>query len=170
MAPAKWHRTCTPGVLLYQLVSGHPPFMGSLTDVFNGHLNHEPRPIRRSDGSGPHPLLQEAIEKALQKHAHRRFASAEEFAAQLESIRFLVAAGAPSDDSDHSYDDDSVLTKAWHTSATRWALAGLAGLAIAGTAFIGLRAAPLHAVENARRNDRAIASGVPDATCRRRAR
>lgn len=126
------------GVLLYQLITGQPPFTGSLTDVFNGHLNVDAKPMRRPNGAEPHPLLAEAIDRALEKHAHLRFASAAEFAAELESIRFLVTSGQNSED---TY-SDSMLANAWHASATRWAVAGLAGLAIAAAGFVGFRELP----------------------------
>jgi serine/threonine-protein kinase len=128
------------GVMLYQLVAGHTPFTGSLTDVFNGHLNLEPRPIVRPSGRVPHPLLTDAIDRALEKHSHLRFASAAEFAAELESIRFLITSG---DVTEESEEDDSMLASAWHSSFTRWAIAGLAGLAIAAVAFVGLRDVPI---------------------------
>jgi serine/threonine-protein kinase len=127
------------GVMLYQLISGQPPFTGSLTDVFNGHLNLDPRPIRRPSGAGIHPMLEAAIDRALEKHAHLRFASAAEFAEELESIRALVTSGQATDESD----DESMLVHAWHGSLTRWAIAGLAGLAIAAVAFVGLRDEPI---------------------------
>ncbi len=128
------------GVMLYQLVAGQTPFTGSLTDVFNGHLNLEPRPIVRPSGRVPHPLLTDAIDRALEKHSHLRFASAAEFAAELESIRFLITSG---DVTEESEEDDSMLASAWHSSFTRWAIAGLAGLAIAAVAFVGLRDVPI---------------------------
>lgn len=128
------------GVMLYQLVAGQTPFTGSLTDVFNGHLNLDPRPIVRPSGRVPHPLLTDAIDRALEKHSHLRFASAAEFAAELESIRFLITSG---DVTEESEEDDSMLASAWHSSFTRWAIAGLAGLAIAAVAFVGLRDVPI---------------------------
>jgi len=133
------------GVLLYQLIAGHPPFTGSLTDVFNGHLNLDPRPIVRPSGATPHPLLAEAIDKALEKHAHRRFASAADFATELKSIRALVNAGGVTEDSE---EEDSLLATAWHGSVTRWAIAGLAGLAIAAVAFVGIPSAHLQLALN----------------------
>lgn len=128
------------GVLLYQLIAGTTPFTGSLTDVFNGHLNLEPRELRRPSGTMPNPLLADAIDRALEKHAHLRFESAAEFADELESIRAGVNAGGVTDVSD---DEESVLAAAWHGSFTRWALFGLAGIAIAGVALVGIPNAPL---------------------------
>jgi serine/threonine-protein kinase len=129
------------GVLLYQLIAGRTPFTGSLTDVFNGHLNLEPGEIRRPSGTVPNPLLADAIDRALEKHAHLRFASAAEFADELESIRNSVNAGGTANDD--SEEEDSVLAAAWHGSFTRWALFGLAGIAIAGVALVGIPNAPL---------------------------
>lgn len=126
------------GVLLYQMITGQPPFTGSLTDVFNGHLNVDPKPMRRPNGTEPHPLLAEAIDRALLKHAHLRFASAAEFAAELESIRFLVTSGQRSDDSA----SDSMFATSWHASLTRWVFAGLAGLLIAAAGVVGFRELP----------------------------
>ncbi|MCL4691826.1 MAG: serine/threonine protein kinase, partial [Candidatus Hydrogenedentes bacterium] len=51
------------GIVLYQMLSGKPPFTGSLTEVFNGHLNQSPPPIALADGEAG--MLDQVIGKAL---------------------------------------------------------------------------------------------------------
>ncbi len=69
------------GVILYQLLSDGPPFRGTITEIFNGHLS---RPVDlsrlREDIS---PGLRDIIAKALAKDPKDRFPDAGSFAEAL---------------------------------------------------------------------------------------
>lgn len=73
------------GIMLYQIISGQPPFTGSITEIFNGHLNA--RPHRLDAKANPHvpgPIA-DIIEKALAKRQENRFTSAAAFREALLS-------------------------------------------------------------------------------------
>jgi len=74
------------GVMLYYLLSGRPPFEGTLTNIFNGHLNTMPKPVHLSTGQAVHPRLSKAIEKAMNKEPADRFPSARAFEEELRAI------------------------------------------------------------------------------------
>lgn len=67
------------GVVVYQMLCGKPPFQGTITDIFHGHLNvPAPDVVGALDTSYPE-ALNEVIHKALAKHPSERFATASEF-------------------------------------------------------------------------------------------
>lgn len=72
------------GVMLYQMLSGRPPFQGSITEIFNGHLNFSPPPFT-TVGSQPVPaILVASMRKALAKRPRERFESALAFRDALQ--------------------------------------------------------------------------------------
>jgi serine/threonine-protein kinase len=75
------------GVMLYQIISGRPPFGGSLTEIFNGHLNATPPPLQVDPGVNLPAGLADVLRKALAKHPKERFTSAREFREALEHLR-----------------------------------------------------------------------------------
>ncbi|MCW8138167.1 MAG: serine/threonine protein kinase, partial [Planctomycetota bacterium] len=75
------------GVMLYHMISGRPPFLGTMTDIFNGHLNFTPKPCATASGDPLDPVLWGAIERAMAKRPADRFASADEAIAALEAAR-----------------------------------------------------------------------------------
>src|SRR5690606_32110075 len=75
------------GVMLYQIISGRPPFGGSLTEIFNGHLNSAPPPLEVDPGTNIPAGLADVLRKALAKHPRDRFSSAREFRDALEQLR-----------------------------------------------------------------------------------
>jgi LysM repeat protein/predicted Ser/Thr protein kinase len=77
------------GVLLYQLVSGAPPFDGTLTEVLNGHLNLPVPPLDLDSLGSDAEFLSEAIERALAKTPSDRFPSAKAFQDELASLSVL---------------------------------------------------------------------------------
>lgn len=78
------------GVMLYQIVSGKPPFTGSLTEIFNGHLNSPPPPPDlRVDPTIP-PAIITIINRALAKKQSARFPSARVFRDELERLIHAV--------------------------------------------------------------------------------
>lgn len=74
------------GALLYQIVAGRPPFGGSLTEIFNGHLNAAPPPIAPEAGRNVPDALLAILRRALAKRPGDRFASAREFREALETL------------------------------------------------------------------------------------
>lgn len=74
------------GILLFQLLSGKPPFRGTLTEVLNGHLNMPvPHIVVKLDG-----VLPEAIEgllkRALAKKTADRIQTAKAFREEMIAI------------------------------------------------------------------------------------
>jgi serine/threonine protein kinase len=77
------------GVMLFEIVSGRPPFEAdSVMSLIMKHVN-EPPPDLRQRVPTLHPKLVEIIEKALAKNPDQRYQSAEELAADLSS--FLIS-------------------------------------------------------------------------------
>jgi eukaryotic-like serine/threonine-protein kinase len=80
------------GVMLYQIVSGHPPFTGSLTEIYNGHLNQQPPPM--SDAGGRVPLaFVELLRKALAKKPKDRLPTARAFRDELVKLLDMADKG-----------------------------------------------------------------------------
>jgi len=71
------------GVMLYQLLSGKPPYRGTLTEVLNGHLNLPIPPITvRLDGVMPE-AVENLLKKALSKRSSERIQTAKAFREEL---------------------------------------------------------------------------------------
>jgi len=67
------------GVILHEMVAGAPPFMGSFTEIFNGHLNNPVPPVSAGDDPVFSTLLTHLLAQALAKDPLDRFASASAF-------------------------------------------------------------------------------------------
>jgi serine/threonine protein kinase/tetratricopeptide (TPR) repeat protein len=75
------------GIVLYQMVSGRPPFGGQTTAViFDEILNRTPLPALRFNAALP-PELDRIISKALEKDRDLRYGSAAEMRADLKRLR-----------------------------------------------------------------------------------
>lgn len=72
------------GVMLYDMLAGRPPFAGTITDIFNGHLNLDPKPIALPSDAALDPALWAVVSKAMAKRPADRYTSAEAFAAALK--------------------------------------------------------------------------------------
>ncbi|MFA6241929.1 MAG: serine/threonine-protein kinase [Candidatus Hydrogenedentales bacterium] len=82
------------GVMLYQLLSGTPPFTGTITEVFHGHINVEPISLERVC---PHPVPAELLavmRRALAKHPRDRFDSARAMKDALEQASHAISSDA----------------------------------------------------------------------------
>lgn len=74
------------GVLLYQMVYGHPPFQGTTPQILHGHVLGTPR-WNRQDGSTPDSGTLALIRRLLEKRPERRPPSA---GAVVEACRLLI--------------------------------------------------------------------------------
>jgi eukaryotic-like serine/threonine-protein kinase len=74
------------GVMLYEMVTGRVPFQGpNAFEIMNDRLVNHPVPPREIDPSiSPH--LQEVIYRAIEREPHYRYASAHDFASDLEHL------------------------------------------------------------------------------------
>ncbi len=74
------------GVMLYQLLSGKPPFRGTLTEVLNGHLNMPiPHIAVKMDGVLPE-TIEGLLKRALAKKTVDRIQSAKAFREELIAL------------------------------------------------------------------------------------
>ncbi len=73
------------GVVLYQMVSGEPPFTGTITEIFNAHLNSRPRFVFPATRPVP-DMFADILMKALAKRPAQRYASAQAFRDDLQSL------------------------------------------------------------------------------------
>jgi serine/threonine-protein kinase len=78
------------GALLYEMLTGRPPFEGEVAAVIHQAIHDEPRPPRTIDATVPGDL-ETICTKAMEKDAHRRYATANDLANDLR--RFV--AGEP---------------------------------------------------------------------------
>jgi beta-lactam-binding protein with PASTA domain/predicted Ser/Thr protein kinase len=79
------------GILLYELLTGHPPFDAeSAVSIALKQVSETPVPPR-SLNPAVSPELEEVVLRALQKDPARRFADADEFVAALEAVREMPA-------------------------------------------------------------------------------
>jgi serine/threonine protein kinase len=83
------------GVMLYEMVTGKPPFQGpNPFAIMNDRLLNNPTPPREIDPSIS-PQLQEVIYRALERDPKNRYATAKEFAWDLEHLDQVGAADRP---------------------------------------------------------------------------
>ncbi|WP_343211147.1 serine/threonine-protein kinase PknK [Archangium violaceum] len=73
------------GVLLFELLTGAPPFTGGPDEVLHGHVNL--RPPRASERAPVPPALDEVLLRCLAKDRAARFGSAAELLAAFDSAR-----------------------------------------------------------------------------------
>jgi eukaryotic-like serine/threonine-protein kinase len=72
------------GCLLFEMLTGSPPFDGAVAWVISQHLSVEPPPLRSRRTDLPFEL-EEVMRKALAKSRSRRFASADELLRALDA-------------------------------------------------------------------------------------
>ncbi|HAE42420.1 MAG TPA: hypothetical protein DCG34_05800 [Clostridiales bacterium] len=72
------------GVILFQMLSDGPPFRGTMTEIFIGHLTRPPDlTLLRAD---IHPRLKVILEKALQKKSTERYHNANHFIHDIKQV------------------------------------------------------------------------------------
>ncbi len=94
------------GVILYELLGAHPPFRGTMTEIFTGHLAKEPD-FTQLPGSTPATLIS-VLKKSLAKKQEERFQHAEEFVKALNTA-IPETVGTPSSGSSASALDKTIL-------------------------------------------------------------
>ncbi|MBI2376868.1 MAG: serine/threonine protein kinase [Deltaproteobacteria bacterium] len=75
------------GVLLYRMISGEPPFRGSMNELIDQHKNAEPPALRAPGPTGEAAAA--LVGRLLAKHPDGRPASAESVGAELVRIQHL---------------------------------------------------------------------------------
>lgn len=73
------------GVILYEMVTGKPPFSGSTRQILLAHITNKPRTPREVKSSVS-PQVEAIITKAMSKERGARFASAEELIDAIDAI------------------------------------------------------------------------------------
>jgi serine/threonine protein kinase len=75
------------GIMLYQMVSGHTPFRGTLTEILSGHTTKAPPAIelRNFDSKIAAPVWN-IIQKAIHKNPRERFQKARDFRKEILAI------------------------------------------------------------------------------------
>ncbi len=71
------------GIMVYEWLSGHPPFYGSSYEIAMQHVHDSPPPLRRAAQRTPH-AVQRVVLRALEKDPAERFSSVGSFALALE--------------------------------------------------------------------------------------
>src|SRR6266704_1697471 len=92
MAPEQWKGQPVPatdqyalGVMIYELLTGYPPFQGGLEQVMYMHINTEPEPPSTLNPS-IHPDLDAVILRTLAKKPEDRFVSVSAFAQTFQEV------------------------------------------------------------------------------------
>jgi serine/threonine protein kinase len=76
------------GIVVYEWLSGMPPFIGTATEIGMQHLLASPPPFREKNPNIASDVEQ-AVMRALAKDPYQRFASVQEFASELERVSKL---------------------------------------------------------------------------------
>jgi serine/threonine protein kinase len=99
MAPEQWEGWAVPAtdqyelaVLVYQLLTGHPPFQGDTEELMDKHLNTQPVPASRINNSLS-PQLDAVVLRGLAKVPGDRFVTVSAFADAFEQA--LAPGSAP---------------------------------------------------------------------------
>ena len=82
------------GIMLYQILSGSPPFVGSITEVFNGHVNRQPPAIDFHGDTTVPPEIKDILDCALAKKPSQRFPSVKVFREELLRVAQGTLGGA----------------------------------------------------------------------------
>jgi len=128
------------GVVLYELLAGRKPFVGTADEMIRQHLAAEVPPLvsLRPD-LVPVPALEALLKRALEKDPARRFRDASEMLEALESIPAPAAtstARSPGSESPTVASEPAPRRRSPGAPSRRFAVAGLVAVAVA--AVLGL--------------------------------
>jgi serine/threonine protein kinase len=134
------------GVVLYEMLSGKPPFESQTPEGFLGkHLHAPPPPL--DTARLPPPLaapLATVVQRALEKDRNRRFRSAEEFTAALARLRPMATEAVA--------DGPTKLLPSRRAAPYLWIVVGLLAVAVS-TALLVVRG-------TGRRSDATVSSAA----------
>jgi serine/threonine protein kinase len=124
MAPEQWRGNPVPAtdqymlaVMVYELLTGRPPFQGTLEHLIYQHMQEQPEPPSRVNPHIP-AALDAVMLRALAKQPEARFPSVSAFARAFHDA--LQPAGATVNDSYATIDDiDNIDSKSWQQSGPR---------------------------------------------------
>ncbi|HSA60637.1 MAG TPA: serine/threonine-protein kinase, partial [Nitrospiraceae bacterium] len=80
------------GVVMFELLTGRPPFTADNVSALLFAIAHSPHPVLAMLRSDLPPIVQEILDRALQKDAVQRYRRAGEFAQELRSCMQGLAA------------------------------------------------------------------------------
>jgi serine/threonine-protein kinase len=80
------------GVIVYQMLAGTTPFMGSAVEVAIANMSRDPPPIKERAAVDADPLLERFARKLMAREADRRFPTARAALAALELVETDPAA------------------------------------------------------------------------------
>ncbi len=106
------------GVLLYQLLSGRPPWPGTrLTEVLMAQLNEDPTPLSSHRGVEVSPALEALIGRCLAKDPEERPQNMEALA---QALAGLDLEETPASHTEEAAEAPAPLAAPEHTDASRW--------------------------------------------------
>ncbi len=116
------------GALAYELLTGHPPFLGRTPQmVLAAHVTEVPEPVRKTRPAVP-VALADAVGRCLEKKPADRFQSAADLVAMLESLETPSGGHPPAE----------VPRRSAASSRRRIAVAGAAGVVLLLAGGIGV--------------------------------
>ena len=156
------------GVVLYELLVGHPPFHGEtpLTVAYR-HLEDTPTPVQTERPDVP-PALAAVLARALAKDRGHRYRSADEMAAELDRVRAGKPASTvrmPPGRDTRVLRDRSAEPGRPRRSIGPWLIGGAAALVVALVAVAVLVAALGRTERSGPRSPRAPADLTATASC-----
>jgi serine/threonine-protein kinase len=82
------------GVMLYQIISGRLPFIGTLSEIYCGHLSKAPAPVDFHGDPTIPPGIKDILDHALAKNPAQRFPSAKAFREEILHLLSLARQNA----------------------------------------------------------------------------
>ena len=83
------------GTTLYHMLTGNPPFGGSVSDVMDQHIKNEPKPIQTVVRDLP-PKMAEVVEKMMRKRPEDRYQNFTDLLNDLDEVRKIAKTNLPS--------------------------------------------------------------------------
>ena len=81
------------GIVLYELLTGLPPFRGSLDVILTSHLHEEPVPVSQARGELVDERLEELVSRSLAKDPANRQRNMEAFIYELRTLMDMLGWG-----------------------------------------------------------------------------